>query len=229
MGFYRGPNIVTDGLVLALDAASERSYPGTGTTWTDLTGNQNNASLTNVVWSSDYNGIMQFEDTADHASLSTGFGTGTTNVTWSFWIKITSWGNYHYLADNSPGSDGFGIRTRSDVGKEFESFAYYDNSGSARVQTRNDELSTDTWYNYVVQFTSGSNGIISYLNGGNKLETSGSIGSIDYSTSITAIGSEYGGGSDLINDMAIIHYYDRVITEAEVKQNYNAIKSRFGL
>ena len=38
MGFYRGPNIVTDGLVFAVDAGSERSYPGSGTTATDLVG-----------------------------------------------------------------------------------------------------------------------------------------------------------------------------------------------
>ena len=38
MGAFGGPDIITDGLVLALDAGSERSYPGTGTTWKDLSG-----------------------------------------------------------------------------------------------------------------------------------------------------------------------------------------------
>ena len=45
MGFYRGPNIVRDGLVLALDAASPRSYPGSGTTWYDLSGNGNDFTI----------------------------------------------------------------------------------------------------------------------------------------------------------------------------------------
>ena len=45
MGFYRGPNIVTEGLVFAVDAASTRSYPGSGTTWIDLSGQGNNATL----------------------------------------------------------------------------------------------------------------------------------------------------------------------------------------
>ena len=44
---YTGPNIITDGLVLALDAASPRSYPGTGTTWYDVSGYGNNGTLTN--------------------------------------------------------------------------------------------------------------------------------------------------------------------------------------
>jgi hypothetical protein len=47
MGFFRGPKIVTDGLILALDAASPRSYPGTGTTWYDLSGQGNNGTLVN--------------------------------------------------------------------------------------------------------------------------------------------------------------------------------------
>tara|TARA_X000001316_G_scaffold11261_1_gene4029 strand:+ start:279 stop:965 length:687 start_codon:yes stop_codon:yes gene_type:complete len=228
MAFFQGPNIVTDGLILALDAASARSYPGSGNTWYDLSNNGNNASLVNVVHSDEYNGIMQFEDTADHATLSAGFGTNTTDITWSFWIRITTWGNYHYLVDNSPGADGFAIRTRNDQGNEFESFAYADNGG-AIVQTRNDNLSINTWYNYVVQFTSSANAIISYLNGGNKVSTAGSIGNIDASTADTDIGTDYGGGSDLINDMAIIHYYNRVLSADEVAQNYNALKSRFGL
>ena len=45
MGFFRGPNIVREGLVLALDAASPRSYPGSGTVWNDLAGS-NNGTLT---------------------------------------------------------------------------------------------------------------------------------------------------------------------------------------
>ena len=223
-----GANIVTDGLVLNLDAANHKSYPGSGTTWYDLSRNGNDASLVNVVHGSEYGGIMKFEDTADHATLSAGFGTDTTDITWSFWIRITTWGNYHYLVDNSPGGDGFGIRTRNDIGNEFESFAYADNSG-AKIQTRNDNLSINTWYNYVVQFTSGTYGIISYLNGGNQVTTAGGIGNIDASTADTDIGTDYGGGSDLINDMAIIQYYDRVLSAEEVQQNYNATKSRFSL
>ena len=55
MGFYRGPNIVTDGLVFAIDAGSERSYPGSGTVATDLVGT-NNGTLTNGVGFSNVNG-----------------------------------------------------------------------------------------------------------------------------------------------------------------------------
>ena len=52
MGLAHSPRIVTDGLVLALDAGNTKSYPGSGATWTDLSGKENDATLT------DTNGII---------------------------------------------------------------------------------------------------------------------------------------------------------------------------
>jgi len=61
---YTGPNIVTSGLVLQLDAANTKSYPGSGTTWTDLSGNGNNGTLTNSpTFSSANGGIFTFNGT----------------------------------------------------------------------------------------------------------------------------------------------------------------------
>ena len=74
MGFYRGPNIVTDGLVSAYDAASTRSYPGTGTAWDDLSGNNNDGTLYNgVVYTTANYGTMEFDGSDDYmqADVST--------------------------------------------------------------------------------------------------------------------------------------------------------------
>ena len=76
MGFARGPNIVTDGLVLALDAASPKSYPGSGTTLFDLSGNGNEGTLTSgPTFSSQNNGAIQV-DGSENISGPTAF----TNV-----------------------------------------------------------------------------------------------------------------------------------------------------
>ena len=67
MGFYRGPNIVTDGLVYAIDAGSERSYPGSGTAVTDLVGSSNGVLENGVGFDSanggswDFDGIDEFK------------------------------------------------------------------------------------------------------------------------------------------------------------------------
>ena len=77
---YVGPDIVTDGLVLALDAASERSYPGTGTTWTDLSGNSIDGTLTNgPTFSSGNGGSFLFDNDDDYVSLGASSQLSITN------------------------------------------------------------------------------------------------------------------------------------------------------
>ena len=59
MGLFHSPRIVTDGLVMALDAANAKSYPGSGTTWNDISGNGNNATLNSVTHKSDNGGVFE--------------------------------------------------------------------------------------------------------------------------------------------------------------------------
>ena len=59
MGVFAGPNIIEDGLVMALDAANPKSYPGSGTTWFDVSGNGNNATLNSVTHKSDNGGVFE--------------------------------------------------------------------------------------------------------------------------------------------------------------------------
>jgi hypothetical protein len=66
MGFYRGPNIVTDGLTFAIDAASERSYPGSGTTAYDLVGSYNGALTNGVGFNSANGGSFTFDGIDDY-------------------------------------------------------------------------------------------------------------------------------------------------------------------
>ena len=70
MGFYDGPKIVTDGLVLALNAADRNSYPGSGTTWYDISGNSNNGTMSNVTYSGLDGGNMVFNGTSSNVSIS---------------------------------------------------------------------------------------------------------------------------------------------------------------
>ena len=65
MAFFRGPNIVTDELVLALDAASPRSYPGSGTVWNDLVGSNNGTLTNNPTFDSGNGGSIVFDGTDD--------------------------------------------------------------------------------------------------------------------------------------------------------------------
>jgi len=89
-----GPKIITDGLVLSLDAANTKSYPGTGTVWKDLSGNGNNGTLVNgPTFNSGNNGSIVFDGVNDYAST-----TPVSNltipqmegdITYEYWIEPT--------------------------------------------------------------------------------------------------------------------------------------------
>ena len=91
MGFYRGPNIVTDGLIFAIDAGSERSYPGTGTTTTSLVGAAQTGTLINGVgFDSANGGTWEFDGTDDYLNTTSQAYPvdGTDPFTIEVWIMI---------------------------------------------------------------------------------------------------------------------------------------------
>ena len=87
MAIFYNPRTITDGLVLALDAANTKSYPGSGTTWTDLSGNGNNGTLTNgPTYNSSNLGSLSFDGIDDYSTL-------TSNYTLSAGWTLSFWGN----------------------------------------------------------------------------------------------------------------------------------------
>ena len=90
MGLSHSPSLVMNGLVLCLDAGNSKSYPGTGTTWTDLSGNGNNGTLTNgPTYSSANGGSLVFDGTNDYTQTPL---SGTFPQ-----ITVEFWGFFEYL------------------------------------------------------------------------------------------------------------------------------------
>ncbi len=92
MGFYRGPNIVTDGLVFAVDAGSTRSYPGSGTTTTSLVGSATGTLNNGVGFTSSFGGGFTFDGTDDNISISSSI-LNVDAFTVEAVVNITSTGN----------------------------------------------------------------------------------------------------------------------------------------
>ncbi len=69
MAFFYSPNVVTDGLVFAVDAANKKSYPGSGTTWTDLAGSNNGALTNGPTFDSGNNGNIVFDGSNDYVEV----------------------------------------------------------------------------------------------------------------------------------------------------------------
>ena len=99
MASHAGPNAVEDGLILALDAGNTKSYPGSGTTWTDLSGNGNNGTLVNGVgYNSDYGGSLSFDGTNDYIDITSLAPLADTSaVTMEAWVNVDTLTNSYQV------------------------------------------------------------------------------------------------------------------------------------
>jgi hypothetical protein len=227
MGFYRGPRLVTDGLVLCLDAANTKSYPGTGTTCTDLSGNSNNGTLVNGVgYSTNNKGIFVFDGVDDYISIASTIVMGNSNTVSAF-IKLstsnTSTVIYCPLAnmiDNWLGISNNRLLLYATETADINNFSLL---GTTILDTTNTK-----WY-YVTSTISNNVATI-YVNGiqENTITKEFTIGSWSSGGDIGRRGgfsqTQYFNG--MISNLQI---YNRALTSNEILQNYNATKSRYGL
>jgi hypothetical protein len=219
MAFNYSPKIATDGLVLYLDAANTRSYVSGSTTWTDLGRNGNNVTLVNspTYTSTSY---FTFNGTTQYAT-----GT-TTNVVPSTTYSKQIWFYLNAIADNNLIS--------SDVGGHYMFFGStnrlyagnYNWAGFPYNLQSTTTFTTGIWYNAAITFNT-TDGMILYVNGVLNA-TYTAVKTAHNGNGATNIAS-YGTGNLLNGRISSAMIYNRTITATEVRQNYNATKTRFGL
>jgi len=225
MGTSYNPRIVTDGLVFCVDAANKRSYPGAGTTWTDLTANKNNGTLTNMDssnFSNDGAGSLTFDGTDERVSIGTAPNTvinNTGKTTILSWFYATAEGQGMILG-NGTTAGRFYIETFGTGG----SFVIHYGFGSSQNSTTsNAALVTNRWYHYAASYDgSTANG---YLN--SILVDSDSIGAQSFAGGINL---SYWNASlplHFTGNIALVQIYNRALTPDEIRQNYLATKGRF--
>ena len=237
-----GLNIVTDGLVLALDAANPKSYPGSGTAWNDLV-NSNNLTLTNgAVYIPQQNGGISFDGVNDYAA-TTNFGL-STNFTYEgyFYISTTDSGYSGFFGSmNSPsGYSGVGsgfVARISNTG-EFQMYAKNNGVGNDGDYIFNREGNFRSEYagqNIHMVYTYNNGSHVLYLNGELFLQnsTGPTIGSVDPSSanSTLYVGAYTWGITSQTYYLKGRNYnfkvYNRTLSQTEAQQNYNATKQRF--
>ena len=228
MGFSRGPNIVRDGLVLALDAASPRSYPGSGTTWYDLSGNGNNGTLVNSTFS---NNVIQFDGTNDYVSVgNVGSNSIKTVICWFSMNNVnTNMALFGFGTEASNTQDVFMWGQDSNGPFGFNHW----NGDSWGYAGGEDDIKNQGFFQVIAEFhfsdytdnrlwINGVSKTLSNQRGTNLQRTQSNNFGIGHNGWSTA--SETWNGS-----IASVLVYDRAFTAEEVTQNYNAQKSRFGL
>ncbi len=212
MSLNHSPSIVTDGLVLCLDAANVRSYPKSGTTWSDLIGS-NDGTLTNMDASnfdSANGGGLTFDGSIEGIATST-ISLGSTFSAF-FMLRFDGY-NAVLAGGTSYNMGGYIFWVESSTSMYF--------SPTNGFAVANPNLSTNQWTHLGI--TRNGTSCTFYKNGTSFSTTSCGSGGLG----IGAIGSYTGGSFPFNGDMASFVVYNRALTAQEVLQNYEATVGRY--
>lgn len=227
------PKIVTNGLIFHYDAGQQNSYNGTGT-WRDISGfgNPTNGTLTNgPTFSSANGGIIVFDGVDDHIRASNSkLIHRTANWTYTFTINFTAFTRpdnlYGIFESGVTSGDTFLIRYQN-YGGGSASIRLYVKSSSSADGSVSFIPSTGVWYHLTFVRTGSS--VDFYRNGVYSSTLSSWNPDINPSTQFIYIATEQQDSRPINGKMANFIVYNRAITAAEVKQNFDAIRGRFGI
>jgi hypothetical protein len=236
MGLYHSPRIVTNGLVLALDAADRNSYVSGSTTWYDLAGS-NNGTLTNGPTYNSANGGSITFDGADDIVITPTVNLNSLGFTMNMWFKFQTSSGIRFLLSFS------GVTTDNTL-------AIYITPGNLLILDDRDgpvvpggdisaiqsvsSIPSDTWINLTATVNrnlGAGNEDNFYLNGTPFASTYAYSDNLNtaYASNPFYIGNVSGSGFPYKGDIALTQIYNRALSADEIQQNFNALRGRFGI
>ena len=229
MGLSHSPKIVTNGLVLALDAANNKSYPGSGTTWSDLSGNNNNMVASTTISLAKFGSATAFNfDVVGKYFTGTCTNSISTNITLEAWI-------YPAATELSAGDRGSIIILTAGPGtgvymswnKSSRQMSNYWYGHPTEGYWENAAASNrSVWTHWCSVWNYADGKIYQYTNGVKAGSDGSTVGSAAAGTNLN-IGRE-SDDRQFAGGIAIIRIYNIPLTGVQVLQNYNATKTRFG-
>jgi hypothetical protein len=222
MSFSHSPKIVTDGLVLALDAGNTKSYVSGSTTWFDKSGFSNNGTLTNgPTFSSANGGSIVFDGVDDYILVPNSTVINlSSELTLSFFIRKNTNVRMWYVDKHSGGQSGFYGFIDSNNSISF----YFGNSFP--ITTDPNVLSSGQWYNITITGNATSRAI--YVNGvQSKLITDTTTW--NQSNEPFVFGNTLQLQGSVNGNITTVNLYSRALNALEVQQNFNALRGRFGI
>jgi hypothetical protein len=238
MSAIGGPAAITSGLVLDLDAGNVKSYPGSGTTWFDKSGNASNGTLTNgPTFNTGSLGSIVFDGTNDYGTLpNSTIYKPQFPLTISCTFNVSNVSNYGiFIRTDNTNTNHWGVSVS--VGSDYSLGVTYGNgtanaaSGRRSYSTVSNVIVQNRWYNFTIVlpdnltcngYLNGSSISIPYLSGDITTLAYGSVGAtIGYRSDAT---NYYYNGR-----LSQIQIYNRALSASEVYQNFNAKRARFGI
>ena len=224
------PTIIKSGLVLLLDAANSKSYPGSGTTWTDLSGNGNNGTNANMTFESLNGGIFDFAtNSVSTIPNSDSLNSPVTGLTIEAVVKFN--GN----------SQDF-IFEKGNVNSQYSLFSH-----GSDIVFRTVHDGDGTYNSLVLQKANANppllNGVFNHIVGtwngslkrlvvnGNSIGSSSKSGNLVTTSNGAAVGRFGGSSSGYFFDgkIALVRVYNQGLTVSQIRQNFQALRERFGM
>ena len=236
MGLSHSPSIVRNGLVLHLDAANVKSYPGSGTAWNDLSGLGNNGTLVNGVgYSAANNGTLVFDGVNDYVNTGYDLSWNNTNsVTISLVLKPAN------ISTNFPflGKGPVNWEWQLNQSSTSLQFTYWNTAGGhtngPRPTLSNVFLNTTDYIYLVVVWSHAANQYYFYKNSVLLSTVDWIDASINQNRTdpIHAGGNIYTGGTSgnyWNGEIPVIQLYNRTLSQLEITQNFEALRGRYGI
>ena len=205
-----------------------------GTTWTDLSGNGNNGTLTNGVGFDGGNGgSLSFDGVDDYVTLGTPSLMNGVQVplTICVWAKANALGSYNVLWGVDKSTTGGGLYSMLRV--DFGQIRYFTTNYLGGIQVNGNvfSVSTGVWnfYAVTVSGTISSPSVTIYLNNSSSTLSYSTLSSSPDLTVDFRIGSNQRAGEDWNGNISNVMWYNRALTASEIQQNFNATRGRFGL
>ena len=231
------PSIDRDSLILYVDAANPKSYPGSGTTWKDLSGRGHDMTLVNgPTFNSGFGGYLKFDGSNDSATVEIGNLAGTTkDATMSIWM------DGDYATSNHKGiigfretanNNGFFILRLAGTNDQLE-IRLANSAGQFDVKNASNNkpfVNSRIWCNLCFTYSNSNTLITGYYNGEKLGSTSTNATAFQSNMKTFAIARSVHSTGHYANMKASsAMLYEKCLSTSEVQQNYNALKGRFGL
>jgi hypothetical protein len=227
---FVGENIVTNGLVLYLDAGYNPSYSGSGTNWYDISGYGNNGTLTNgPTFNSGNGGSIVFDGTDDYVSTNNNSSiSGSNPYTFEIFLNVNSSeigsGRRGWFIWQGLGSQATNQLIGLAVNNGYIEIAHWNND----TTYTNSIINFGNWQHIVTTYSGGTERI--YINGVNTdTKSIGTLSIVDGKITIAAVPGDSSSVNTLNCQISLHKIYNRALSASEVLQNYNAQKGRFGL
>ena len=241
MAFSHSPNIVTDGLVLSLDAGDKISFSSGSTTWTDLSRNSNNGTLSvGTMGTVSGSNTIAFNGSSDEVSIANNstlnFGS-SGDFTLECIVKLDTADDNEMILGKQNGHFGQGYALRieeSGTSNNWGLQVHIEQADGTQYRTITSQTIGQDYQHCSVVCDRSATGVRIHRNGdggtsmGTLNDNLNSIGDIDVSQEFT-IGADSGGARNIDGEIPIVRVYNKALSDKEALQNYNAVKNRFGI